>query len=169
MDSRIISDSDEYEESNIHWLRALIISIIIPLAIGFLTYLYAGNAMKAFDTMNKPALAPPAYLFSIAWTILYVLMGIGAYAIYTSRKEGKTMLLFIYGVHLFFNAIWTPLFFIAKAYWFSFAWLMIMLLMVFYITIKSVKYSKLATFCFVPYAAWCVFAAYLNAGIAMLN
>ena len=72
----------------INW-KALVISILIPLAVGAVAGFLTGGGMEAFGTMNKPPLSPPAWLFPIAWTILYTLMGISSYLIYVSRPEEK--------------------------------------------------------------------------------
>lgn len=150
-------------------LILLIVCIVIPVAVGFVSYLITKDAMGLFDTVNKPPLSPPAWLFSVAWTILYILMGIGTFAVLLSNKEGKASVIIIYVLQLFFNFLWSPIFFLSKAYWFALVWLIVMLLMVILMTIRAAKVSKFAMVCFVPYVAWCLFATYLNAGIAMLN
>lgn len=150
-------------------LRQFIICLLIPLVVGFVSYLIARDGMNLFDTMDKPPLSPPAWLFSVAWTILYILMGIGSFAVYASDRKGRASILFIYGVSLFFNFLWSPVFFIGKLYWFALVWLVIMMIMVVVMTVRSVKVSKLAVVCFAPYIVWCLFAVYLNTGIAIMN
>ena len=59
----------------------LIVAILIPLTIGMLSSFITKDAMMSFNAMKKPPLAPPGILFPIAWTILYILMGISSYII----------------------------------------------------------------------------------------
>ena len=56
---------------------SFVISILLPLAIGSLSTLISGNR-SMYDMINKPALSPPAFIFPVVWTILYILMGISA-------------------------------------------------------------------------------------------
>ena len=93
----------------IKW-KNLIISILIPVIIGFLGSI-VGNVMNGFDGINKPAFTPPAIVFPIAWTILYILMGISSYLIFESDSSEKDSALLIYGIQLVINSLWTFFFF----------------------------------------------------------
>ena len=68
----------------------LIIAIAIPLAVGMLSSFITKDAMMSFNAMKKPPLAPPGILFPIAWTILYILMGISSYIIYVYDAKNDT-------------------------------------------------------------------------------
>ena len=155
------------------WRIAL--AIIIPLGGGLVISLLTMDTMKKFGAFNQPPLAPPAWLFPIAWTVLYILMGLASYFIWLrargDRKLAKCgkIALVLYGVQLVFNFVWTPLFFSLSWYWFAFGWLLIMWVLILVLMIKSFKISRAAFFMFLPYILWCTFAAYLNCGIAILN
>ena len=60
---------------------ALIISILIPIAIGALSALFSNN-MSSYAPLVKPPLSPPSFIFPIAWTILFILIGISSYIIF---------------------------------------------------------------------------------------
>ena len=154
----------------------LIIAIAIPLAVGMLSSFITKDAMMSFNAMKKPPLAPPGILFPIAWTILYILMGISSYIIYvydakndTSSLNLKNKCLSIYAIQLFFNFFWSIIFFKFKLYIFAFAWLVILWILVFKLIKESKKVSKVASYLLIPYLAWMTFAAYLNIGIIILN
>jgi len=155
------------------WRIAL--SIAVPLGGGLIISLFTRDAMSKFGTFNQPPLAPPAWLFPVAWTILYILMGLASYFIWlrshSDRKLAKCgkFALFIYGAQLIFNFIWTPLFFSIGWYWFAFGWLLAMWLLIIILMVKAFKISRAAFFMLLPYILWCTFAAYLNCGIAILN
>ncbi|MBQ3309327.1 tryptophan-rich sensory protein [Candidatus Saccharibacteria bacterium] len=155
----------------------IVLAIAVPLGGGFLISLVSGDAMSKFSEFNQPPLAPPAWLFPVAWTILYVLMGIASYLIwkkgYNSKKAAeksasKTALV-IYAVQLVFNFVWTPLFFNLGWYWPAFIWLMVMWILIITLMAKTYKLSRSAFWLLLPYLIWCTFAAYLNCGIAILN
>ncbi len=157
------------------WRIAL--AIAVPLCGGFIISLFTRDAMSKFGSFNQPPLAPPAWLFPVAWTVLYVLMGLASYFIwkkgYDSRKAAdksasKTALI-IYGIQLIFNFVWTPLFFSLGWYWPAFVWLLVMWALIIVLMMKAYRISRPAFWMLLPYIIWCTFAAYLNCGIAMLN
>ena len=147
----------------------LILCIIAPLVVGGV------SALLTMDAMKQPPLSPPAILFPIAWTILYVLMGLASYFICMAganggkkEKELAKSALTIYGIQLVFNFFWSIIFFNLKWYWPALAWLVIMLILVIILTVKAKKLSNPAFFMLIPYVLWCIFATYLNIGIAIL-
>lgn len=123
-----------YTKSQKIWLT--IAAVIAPLAVGGLSAALTMGNMALFGELNKPPLSPPAWLFPVAWTILYILMGIASYLIFsagyiknpaTGRKPKLSdrllskRALIIYGIQLAFNFFWSIFFFNLKAYYFSFA------------------------------------------------
>lgn len=154
----------------------LAVCIAVPLGGGFLISLLTRNAMDQFGALEQPPLAPPAWLFPVAWTILYVLMGVASYLIYLSMVKGKkaeykigVAALVIYGVQLLFNFVWTPLFFNAGMYWVAFGILVVMWGLEIALLILAFKVNRAAFWCLLPYILWTTFAGYLNASIAVLN
>ena len=154
----------------------LIVAIAIPLAVGMLSSFITKDATMSFNAMKKPPLAPPGILFPIAWTILYILMGISSYIIYvydakndTSSLNLKNKCLSLYAIQLIFNFFWSIIFFKFKLYIFAFAWLIILWILVFKLMWESKKISKVVSYLLIPYLAWMAFAAYLNIGVAILN
>ena len=93
--------------------------IAIPLLIGGVSALITMGNMQLFDSINKPPLAPPKWLFPVAWTILYIMMGIASYFLYKADSEEGREALVLYGIQLFFNFWWSIIFFNLKAYWFA--------------------------------------------------
>ncbi len=150
---------------------ALILSILIPLAVGGLSALISGSAMKAFETVNKPPLSPPMVVFPIAWTVLYILMGIASYLVYNSNASDNRSVsaLFFYAAQLAVNFFWSIIFFNLKMYLLAFIWLLLLIVLTVITTLKFSKISTAAGWLMVPYLAWLLFAAYLNLGIVILN
>ena len=141
--------------------ETLIISLLIPLAVGAVSSLLSGNMMGA-SSFNQPALSPPSFLFPIVWTILYLLMGISSYLIYTSDSLLKTPALILYGLQLAFNFFWSILFFHFSLYEAAFLWLLVMIILIILMIYLFYKVRPLAAYLQVPYLIWCIFAAYLN-------
>lgn len=153
----------------IQW-KKLLICIAIPLAVGGLSALLTRGSMKDFEAVAKPPLAPPAWLFPVVWTILFVLMGIASYIVLVSDNEYRSRAaLRVYGVQLIFNFFWSLIFFNLKAYLFSFIWLVILWLLIILTIRMFYKISKPAAYLLIPYIIWVTFAGYLNFGIFILN
>ncbi len=151
--------------------RLLLICIAIPLIVGVVAALLTRNSMEVFAIVEKPPLAPPAWLFPVAWTILYTLMGISSYIILTSdaSREEISDAIKIYTYQLVVNFLWPTFFFNFRWYLFSFLWLLLLWILVFIMMRKFYDINKVAAYLNVPYIVWLTFAGYLNVGIWLLN
>lgn len=152
----------------IKW-KELVIALIIPLGIGALSAFLTRDSMMIYSEIQSPPLAPPSWLFPVVWTILFALMGISSYLVYTSNAKNKNFALTIYTVQLILNFIWPLLFFNMQAYTFAFIWLLILWAAVLLMIVEFYKAKPLAGYLQIPYLIWLTFAAYLNLAIAILN
>ncbi len=154
----------------INW-KALIVSIVIPLAVGGLASLLTGGGMDTFAQVQKPPLSPPGWLFPLVWTILYLLMGIASYLVYEAdaSQEEKAKTLTVYGYQLIVNFLWPVFFFNFGWYLFSFFWLVLLWVLVFRTIRMFAELSEFAAYLLMPYLLWLTFAGYLNLGIWILN
>ncbi len=154
----------------IKW-KYLIIAVAIPLLVGGLSALLTRNSMEDFESIQKPPLSPPAIAFPVVWTILFVLMGIASYLVFTSRADGemKANALKLYGVQLFFNFFWSIIFFGLKSYNFAFVWLLALLILIISTAVAFYRINKTSAYLLIPYILWVTFAGYLNLAIALLN
>ena len=148
--------------------KTLIFCIAVPLAVGGLSALLTRNSMQTFDSINKPILAPPGWLFPVAWTILYILMGIASSLVITYRQPNGSALI-TYVLQLIFNFFWSIIFFNLSLYLFAFIWLVILWLLILKTTIKFYQISEPAGYLMIPYLLWVTFAGYLNFSIYLLN
>lgn len=154
----------------IKW-KPLIFAVLIPLFVGALSALLSGGGMKAFASMNQPPLSPPGWLFPVVWTVLYVLMGIASYLVFTASAppEQKRSALTLYGVQLFFNFLWSIIFFSLQQYLLAFFWLLALWLLIYLTLHEFLKINKTAGLLLLPYLLWVSFAGYLNFAIFLLN
>ncbi len=140
--------------------------------------------MNWYDMLYKPALNPPDWVFSPAWTILYILMGIAAFLIWkeyskltlsgveglvsTGRKQIRIALA-IFGIQLFLNIIWSIIFFTFHSPFWAFVDLIALWLAIVITIFYFYKISKPAAWLLIPYILWVTFAGYLNYSIWVLN
>ena len=138
-----------------------LISSIVVVGLATIPGWYAGLA--------KPLLNPPAWVFGPTWTILYLLMGVSLWLVWTSQSGEKSKALWLFAIQLVLNTIWSPIFFGAQSI--SGALTIIVLLWAaIVLTLKIfTKISRPAAWLLVPYLLWVTFAGYLNFAIWMLN
>lgn len=147
--------------------KALLVSVGISLSVGVMSALATVGGMMKYADMYHPPLSPPGWVFPVVWTILYVLMGIAAYIVYQSEGKGKKPALILYLIQLFLNFGWSIIFFNLEAYFFAFAWLLLLWLII-YLTAKLFgQLDKTAGILMLPYLVWVTFAGYLNLAIAI--
>ena len=146
----------------------IILSILIPLIIGFIGSMLGGS-MALFDNIKKPIFAPPAIIFPIVWGILYILMGISSYLVYISNSRYKKIGLIFYAIQLVVNALWTMIFFRFENFLFAFIWLLLLLGIVVIMLFYFYKSDKKAFYLQIPYLIWLIFALILNYSIYTLN
>lgn len=149
----------------------LVKCIAIPLLVGAASSLISGGGMEMFQSVVKPPLSPPGWLFPVIWTILYTLMGISSYLILTSGVDPEQIqeAITIYGYQLAVNFFWSIFFFNLEWYLFSFFWLLLLWALVWVMIRLFWKISRGAAYLNVPYLVWLTIAGYLNFGIWILN
>lgn len=148
----------------------LIISLIIPLLVGGISAALSAQGMVAYGAMNKPPLSPPPWVFSVAWTILYILMGLSMYCVFMGKEnfKVKTAFFILYGIQLFLNFMWSIIFFNWNMYLVACIVLIVMWCLVITCAFKAYQVSHAAAFLLIPYILWLTFAGYLNIGSYIL-
>ena len=154
------------------YLAPYIVAIAIPLVVGITAAALTRDNMDIYQTLTTPPLAPPAILFPIVWTILYILMGISSAGVYTNMEinpEAAKLGLGYYAVSLVLNFLWSIIFFNLSA---ALPALICLIFLLYFIIRTIIEYFKVKPWCAylqIPYAVWVAFAGYLNAGIWLLN
>ena len=122
----------------------------------------AGTARYG-EMMKEIPLAPPGWVFPVVWTVLFVLMGIGAARVWAAPKNlARSRGLNLFLAQLIINFFWSPIFFNAGAYGLAFFWLLLMLVLVALMIREYGKVDRTAAKLQMPYLLWLIFAAYLN-------
>ena len=150
-------------------IKKLAISILIPLLTGFISAFLSRRGMDLFNTLNKPPLSPPSILFPIVWTILYTLMGISSYIVYNTPSSYRKKALIWYGIQLILNFFWSIIFFGFSKFLFAYIWLILLICAIIIMIYYFYKVKAISAYLQIPYLLWCIFAAYLNLSIYLLN
>ena len=151
-------------------VKAFLICLAIPLAVGGLSTLLSGG-MDLYQELEKPPLSPPGWLFPIVWTTLFLLMGWASYRVYISDalREQVRRALILYGAQLAVNFLWPIVFFRFELLLTAFLILLVLWVLIFFTMRAFSRIDEKAGDMLIPYFLWVTFAGYLNLGFFLLN
>ncbi len=153
-------------------ITKLIIAVLVSELAGVIGSFFTASAIPTwYDTLQKPALNPPAWVFGPVWTVLYALMGIAAFLVWHAglhRKKVKVALA-IFGIQLVLNALWSVIFFGLHSPLGALIDIIFLLAFVIETMILFYGISRWAAILLAPYLLWLGFAWYLNCSIWTLN
>ena len=145
--------------------------------LDFLVFLFACMAAgltgslfppgKWYSELNKPVWTPPNWVFPVAWPILYLLMSYSGATLANLESAGSALALWALQISL--NALWTPVFFGLKNLKLGLIIILLLLVSVAICTYVFWLYAWISGLLFLPYLAWVIFAAALNAAVFKLN
>lgn len=164
-----LASSGQLRASFLRWAIVTVpFVILLGLASGEIAGSGAGNPW--FETLVKPAIQPPGWVFGAAWTLLYALMGVALAIVINARGAAKRgMAIGLFFVQLALNLAWSPLFFAAHLLWPAFWLIIAIFLTALLTTLFFGRIRPLAAWLMVPYLAWLCFAAVLTYQIIGLN
>jgi translocator protein len=154
------------------WWKAALFTvagiIMAGSAIGWLSGSGHGNGW--FDALLKPPFMPPGWVFPVAWTILYGMMGASLAIILAepaSRLRAVGLTLFF--LQLGLNFAWPPIFFGAHDMELGSLVILAMLVLAVAAAATFRRIRPLAGWLLLPYLLWLCFAWTLNNTIDALN
>jgi translocator protein len=173
----------------------LILSILICEIAGVIGSFFTTPAIQGwYYFLNKPSFSPPNWLFAPVWTILFLLMGVSLYLVWSknfaanipadandkkiwnpiskklwfgSWREENAVLIFT--LQLILNILWSVIFFGLQSPGFAFVEILMLWIAILYAIVNFYRISKTAAYLLIPYLAWVSFAALLNFSIWQLN
>jgi len=120
-----------------------------------------------YAALLRPDWAPPAGVFGPVWSLLYTLMGVAAWLAWRAGASRRTLALYV--AQLIVNALWSVLFFGLHRGALALADIVVLIALV-VATLRGFWQARpLAGRLLLPYLAWIVFAAALNAAVWRLN
>ena len=141
--------------------------LLLPIITGTIIGLIISSFID-YNSLVKPPLSPPGFIFPIVWSIIYILMGI-SYLIFKNnnfytKKEDK-----VYYTQLIVNLLWSIFFFVFKWRLFTIFWTILLLILVIYMIYLFYNKTKISAYLNIPYLLWLIFATYLTIGVYILN
>ncbi len=147
-----------------------LLSLGIFVALVALTALFGAQFEPGewYESLAKPPLTPPNWLFGPVWSVLFLAIAIAAWLVWRAPQRSSVPLA-LWGGQLALNAVWSLLFFGLNRPGLALVEIATLLLAIGATTIAFGRVRRLAAVLLLPYLAWVAFATYLNAGIWYLN
>ncbi len=155
--------------TNMKKVTSIIVPVVICFLVGFTASYFQKDAIETwYPYLNKPSLTPPNIVFPIAWSIIYLCMGISIGLILISNSLKRQNLITIFGIQLFLNFGWSILFFYFRNPLWGMIDILLLDVVVTMYAFVSYPVKKVSSILFWPYIIWIYFATYLN-GYILLN
>jgi len=123
-----------------------------------------------YETLRKPPLTPPNWIFSPVWTILYLLIGVVIYLYLTIPIQPLwSITTAILVLHLVANGSWSFLFFRYQSPGWALIDILVMDATLIFLVMSFWQVYLMAALLLIPYLFWILFATYLNYALFRLN
>ena len=144
--------------------------VLVCFLVGICASFIQSDALQNwYPYLNKPSLTPPNIVFPIAWSILYICMGISIGYIINTKRPERWLFINVFILQLFLNFTWSILFFYLENPALGMINIVGLDALIIYYAIRAFPIYKLSAILFIPYILWVTFAAYLNLYILLYN
>ena len=120
-----------------------------------------------YSEIILPTFNPPSWVFGPVWTTLYIFMSVAIWGAWNKSSDKKVLQ--VYFVHLFFNAMWSVIFFGFHQIFIALIDLGIILIFIIWLMKIYYKIIKIRFLLMIPYLLWASYALVLNTTIFYLN
>ena len=149
------------------------LSFILFVLITFSASFVGGVATIEFkepwySLLIKPTFNPPDWIFGPVWTILYFMMTIAIWNFWHSKNRDMNTV-YIYFIHLIFNATWSITFFVFHKIVLALLTLIFLICLIIILILRFKRVNMVSFYLMIPYLLWCCFALVLNLNLYLLN
>lgn len=158
----------------------LIVAVVACYAVAAIGGWATSSSVRGwYQTLQRPPIAPPDWVFGPVWTLLYTMMAVAVWRVWQTQPPNSTPEaqaaiwrrrgLVLFAVQLLLNLLWSFVFFAWQQIDAAVVEIALLWLAIVACTAAFWKVDRLAAWLMVPYGLWVAFAAVLNAWIAALN
>lgn len=154
------------------YVRVALVTVPLVLLLGIVSGAVAGSGSDNpwYAALVKPAATPPGWLFPVAWTILYILLGLALSMILVARRAaGRPIAIALFVIQFGLNLAWSPVFFALHRIDLALATILLMIVLTIGTILAFARVRRRAAAFVLPYLLWICFAAWLNQRIEALN
>ena len=152
---------------NNKYISLALILLVTFIASGIGGFITSSFKEPWYSEIILPTFNPPSWVFGPVWTVLYILMSVAIWIVW--RKTSDREILQLYFVHLFFNAIWSIIFFGFHQIFIALIDLGIILVFIIWLMKIYYQINKISFLLMMPYLLWSTYALVLNTTIFYLN
>jgi tryptophan-rich sensory protein len=145
-------------------LILLLVTFIAPVIGSYVTSVFKE---PWYSEIIQPSFNQPSWVFPPVWTTLYVMMSIAIWRVWIAFFYSRILKLYFF--HLFFNCIWSIIFFGFHQIGLALINIIVILFFIIILMKEYLKIDKLSFYLMIPYFLWSSFALVLNASILFLN
>lgn len=152
--------------------RPLLVHLCAPVLLGMAAASLSGNNNAFYSALHLPHWALPHSMIHTIWTILYLLMGLSAYLVYSKQEisnSDRRCAMTFYGFALLANFLWSFLFFRFRLFTLAALWTIVVFVLLALCTMVFYRIRPWAGVLLAPTLAWLVFTGALNFSVAALN
>ena len=149
------------------YLSLGIILLVTFLASGIGSFVTSSFKEPWYSEILLPSFNPPSWVFGPVWTALYILMSVAVWVAWKKTSDKK--ILQLYFVHMFFNSIWSVIFFGFHQIFIALIDLGIILIFIIWLMKIYYQVDKISFLLMMPYLLWSFYALILNGAIFYLN
>ena len=152
---------------NNKYLSLGLILLVTFVASGIGGFVTSSFKEPWYSEIILPSFNPPSWVFGPVWTILYIFMSVAAWSAWNKTSDKK--ILQIYFLHLFFNSIWSVIFFGFHQVFIALIDLVVILIFIIWLMKIYYQVNKISFLLMIPYLLWSSYALMLNGAIFYLN
>jgi benzodiazapine receptor len=167
-----MSPSSQIATSRLGSAGLLVVSLTLVFAVAAVGGASSARGLRDwYDDLDKAPWNPPGWVFGPAWTILYILMAVGAWLVARSGLDQRSVqvALAVYLVQLGLNLGWSLLFFGARAPGWALLDIVVLDVLVAVTIVAFSRVDTTAGWLLAPYLAWILYATSLNVWIVLRN
>ena len=151
--------------------RKFAASLAVCFGAGAVGGLFTATSVNSwYPGLSRPAFAPPNWVFAPVWNILYLLMAVSLYFVWSSDgQKTKKRALMVFAFQLVLNMTWSAVFFGLRSPAGGFLVILILIAAILCNIFLFGRISRKSAMLLLPYLCWVGFASYLNYGYWILN
>jgi tryptophan-rich sensory protein len=170
--SHVMNQLAPQSQSRMSLVRLALFVIPTIMFLGFLSGTMSGSTADNawYQTLLKPSIQPPGWVFGVVWPTLYLMLGLALAMVLNARgARDRNVAIVLFLSQFLINLTWSPIFFGAHQVTAAFFIILVMLGVAIATTFAFARVRKAAAWLMVPYLVWISFAAILNFQIDQLN
>jgi len=163
----VLYTKDMLDRKPVRFLLSLVIVTVAAGIGGAVTY---PSIQGWYAELDKPFFNPPNWVFGPVWALLYFLMAVSLYLVWSARtKRSRRLAFWAFGGQLALNVAWSAVFFGLHQLWLAVG-VVLALWLAIALTIGAFwRIQRIAAYILIPYLAWVTFASALTISVALLN